>query len=56
MVLGTGCVVLIMTSDATLRVRYAETDKMGVVYHSNFIVWFEVGRQQLHIGVQEPLD
>jgi acyl-CoA thioester hydrolase len=29
---------------ATVRVRYAETDKMGVVYHSNYFVWFEVGR------------
>src|SRR5207244_968623 len=29
------------------RVRYAETDKMGVVYHSNFIVWFEVGRVEM---------
>lgn len=33
--------------DTPLRVRYAETDKMGVVYHSNFIVWFEVGRTDL---------
>lgn len=33
--------------EARLRVRYAETDKMGVVYHSNFIVWFEVGRVEL---------
>jgi len=33
--------------ETTLRVRYAETDKMGVVYHSNFIVWFEVGRTDL---------
>ena len=33
--------------EALLRVRYAETDKMGVVYHSNFIVWFEVGRVEL---------
>jgi acyl-CoA thioester hydrolase len=31
-------------SETRLRVRYAETDQMGVVYHSNFIVWFEVGR------------
>jgi acyl-CoA thioester hydrolase len=30
-----------------LRVRYVETDQMGVVYHSNFIVWFEVGRVEL---------
>ena len=27
-----------------LRVRYAETDQMGVVYHSNYLVWFEIGR------------
>ncbi len=32
------------TFEARLRVRYAETDQMGVVYHSNFIIWFEVGR------------
>lgn len=36
-----------MTTEAKLRVRYAETDKMGVVYHSNFIVWFEVGRVEM---------
>jgi acyl-CoA thioester hydrolase len=28
----------------SFRVRYAETDAMGVVYHTNYIVWFEVGR------------
>jgi len=33
--------------EATLRVRYAETDQMGVVYHSNYIVWFEVGRVEM---------
>ncbi len=27
-----------------MRVRYAETDQMGVVYHSNYLIWFEVGR------------
>ena len=27
-----------------LRVRYAETDQMGVVYHANYFVWMEVGR------------
>ena len=27
-----------------LRVRYAETDQMGVVYHANYIIWMEVGR------------
>jgi acyl-CoA thioester hydrolase len=30
--------------EAQFRVRYAETDAMGVVYHTNYIVWFEVGR------------
>lgn len=29
---------------SAVRVRYAETDKMGVVYHSNYFVWFEIGR------------
>ncbi len=30
--------------ETELRVRYAETDTMGVVYHANYLVWFEVGR------------
>jgi len=30
--------------EVKIRVRYAETDQMGVVYHSNHFVWFEVGR------------
>lgn len=30
-----------------IRVRYAETDQMGVVYHSNHFIWFEVGRVEL---------
>jgi len=29
---------------STIRVRYAETDNMGVVYHSNFFIYFEIGR------------
>src|SRR6516164_694736 len=33
--------------DATVRVRYAETDQMGVVYHGNYFIWFEVGRVEL---------
>ena len=33
--------------ETPVRVRYAETDKMGVVYHANFVVWFEVGRTDL---------
>src|SRR5499425_1690985 len=35
------------TSESRLRVRYAETDQMGVVYHSNYFIWFEVGRVEL---------
>lgn len=31
-------------NETKLRVRYAETDQMGVVYHSNHLIWFEVGR------------
>ncbi len=30
--------------EARVRVRYAETDQMGVVYHANYLVWMEVGR------------
>jgi len=30
--------------ETTVNVRYAETDKMGVVYYANYLVWFEVGR------------
>jgi acyl-CoA thioester hydrolase len=33
--------------ETTVRVRYAETDQMGVVYYANFFVWFEVGRVEL---------
>jgi len=29
-----------------VRVRYAETDRMGVVYYANYFVWFEVGRTE----------
>jgi len=31
-------------TSSTLRVRYAETDKMGIVYYANYLVWFEIGR------------
>jgi len=33
--------------DAPVRVRYAETDQMGVVYHANYLIWFEIGRVEL---------
>jgi acyl-CoA thioester hydrolase len=35
------------SSLSVVRVRYAETDKMGVVYYANYFVWFEVGRADL---------
>jgi acyl-CoA thioester hydrolase len=39
-------------STSTVRVRYAETDNMGVVYYANYLVWFEVARTDLlrHAG------
>ena len=55
------------TSTSTVRVRYAETDKMGVVYYANYFVWFEVARADLlrslgwtyremeHAGVSLPV-
>jgi len=33
-----------MPQVAELRVRYAETDQMGVVYYANYLIWFEIGR------------
>jgi len=33
-------------STASIRVRYAETDQMGVAYHANYLAWFEVGRTE----------
>lgn len=37
-----------------IRVRYAETDKMGVVYHGNYFTWYEVGRIALLDAVGYP--
>jgi acyl-CoA thioester hydrolase len=36
-----------LVSETRLRVRYAETDQMGVVYYANYFVWMEVGRVDL---------
>lgn len=33
-----------ITSTTEIRVRYAETDKMGIVYHGNYFTWFEIAR------------
>ena len=32
--------------ETQIRVRYAETDKMGIVHHSNYLIWFEFGRSE----------
>jgi acyl-CoA thioester hydrolase len=37
----------IQFADTTIRVRYAETDQMGVVYYGNYFTWFEIGRVEL---------
>jgi acyl-CoA thioester hydrolase len=34
------------TAEARIRVRYAETDQMGVVYYANYLVWMEVARME----------
>jgi acyl-CoA thioester hydrolase len=41
-------------ADTRVRVRYAETDQMGIVYHANYLVWFEVGRVEMmrQIGLE----
>ena len=33
--------------ETDIRVRYAETDQMGIVHHSNYLIWFEAGRSDL---------
>jgi acyl-CoA thioester hydrolase len=35
-----------LVSESIVKVRYAETDQMGVAYYANYLVWFEVGRSQ----------
>ena len=42
------------TVDCRLRVRYAETDQMGVAHNSNYLVWFEVGRSEFCRAVGYP--
>lgn len=32
--------------ETEIRVRYAETDQMGIVHHSNYLIWFEAGRSE----------
>ena len=41
---GGGAAASARTTTSVVRVRYAETDKMGIVYYANYFVWFEIGR------------
>lgn len=36
-----------VVNETEVKVRYQETDQMGVVYHANYLVWFEIGRTHL---------
>ncbi len=46
-----------MISETIIRTRYAETDQMGIIYHANYFVWFEIGRteffRQLNMDYRE---
>ena len=35
-----------MINETKIRVRYGETDQMGIVYHANYFVWFDIGRTE----------
>ena len=43
-----------ITTTNKLRVRYAETDQMGVVYHANYAIYFEVGRTEMFRQIGLP--
>ncbi|KUO74427.1 MAG: acyl-CoA thioester hydrolase [Desulfosporosinus sp. BRH_c37] len=43
-----------LSAKTHLRVRFSETDQMGIVYHSNYLVWFEVGRSDLFRELDLP--
>ena len=42
-------------NETTVRVRYKDTDQMGVAYYANYFVWFEVGRCEYFRGVGDEL-
>lgn len=43
-----------MEFETKIIVRYAETDKMGVVYHANYLIWFEVARTEMLDSLGHP--
>ena len=40
-----------LTGEIQIRVRYAETDRMGLLHHANYLVYFEQGRTELLRGL-----
>jgi acyl-CoA thioester hydrolase len=44
---------MVLSQDVTVRVRYAETDRMGLLHHANYLVYFEMARTELlrHRGI-----
>lgn len=46
-----------MVTESLIPIRYAETDKMGVVYHANYLIWFEIARTDFlkEIGIPYEL-
>ena len=43
-----------LTGKTRTRVRYAEADRMGIVYHANYLVWFEIGSSELFRDLNLP--
>jgi len=41
-------------NETTVRVRYKDTDQMGVAYYANYLVWFEVGRTEMMRSLELP--
>jgi acyl-CoA thioester hydrolase len=46
-------ILMVLSQDVTVRVRYAETDRMGLLHHANYFVYFEMARTELlrHRGI-----
>ena len=43
-----------LSASVQVRVRYGETDKMGIVYHANYLTWFEIARIELLDSIDCP--
>jgi len=43
-----------MTNETKIKVRYVETDQMGIVHHSNYFAWFEIGRTEFMKAMGMP--